>query len=1048
MRPVHWTGQRTPGFIHQGALARRRRGILLTPGPDSEHQEARGTNGRNEPETREAEALPSNRGSRTHRATEEGSGLLEQIAPVLVLSTGRCGSTRVSDVPMLHPEILSLSEVISNLGPRALFRNRISGRGMRALCSRRNPALRAALSSGGIRSENLYPFGTPQARFSPLTVPPILCTTLPHLTPRFESFCHGLEPVVQTRPGESLKNQSLFLFEWLRTRFGRWLWIERSGASPAPLPSLRRSFPEARVIHVCRDGRDTALSMSRHPAFKAMLATFSRLERMGLRALEAGPVSSALALFFLGFADPGKNEGAGIRPVCLRRFVEPGGPARAAASGTLASRPASFACLRRRGEPHARKFAGIDRVYLPNPDGRRLAARGRLDSSPDYVRIGVTRLGGETAAHARLCAPVGGVGVRSLGTRFRVPWRPGCTRMLGSPEELLLLLVDENRDGLIRTLGWTLACTLASAMRMDPALEGRIHTHPERLVLLDARPLDDALLVAVLADIARKDETRDARFWLDRIAEKGEEIRDGALAALVAHAAIEVQDDGFLSLQPCLTPARYYLTLDQESRHVRLRVMGALFSHDIPDPRDIVIISLADASGAFDRLPSAAEMEPLGERIALVSRMDLIGHSVVDANRTGKAPARRATSAGEIPLAGRPPPFSVLLGRAFKLGRVFRIAKNGLVRLLEVRFITRPPAKRGKRGASTLIVVAGPQASRFGPKNNGPFRRRVSRHRHSTSRRQQLPPAPAAAAPVAISTRSATAHGSAPASRRHRTGVPGGVGILPASMRTITRAAGVTSGPLRYDIEGKRQLLLPSIQARRAGVVLAGGRRLRTRAGRAARSVHPVGAVFQRCRPEPIEPCRCPSRGPCGWPRNQRSPARQALRTLRRAHDPLRVSTMAENLRRRPHTLAMRAASSEGLSPHWSRPRFTGVSPLVRRAHNLYEHRLYECRFIRLYSTIAQLDFRPWVAGGPPKMPSCSGYSRSFILRVQPYAVGLRTLTDGRFGCGKFCCGKRRNPDKPPESHRRRAEVPRHGGVPKCFGARDYKGRRCDARTA
>ena len=150
---------------------------------------------------------------------------------------------------------------------------------MRALCGRRNPALRAALSSGEIRSEKRYPFGTPQARFSPLTVPPIPCTALPHLTPRFESFCHELEPVVQTRPGESLKNQSLFLLEWLRTRFGRWLWIERSGGSPAPLPRLRRWFPQARVILVCREGRDTALSMSRHPAFKAMLATFRSLER-------------------------------------------------------------------------------------------------------------------------------------------------------------------------------------------------------------------------------------------------------------------------------------------------------------------------------------------------------------------------------------------------------------------------------------------------------------------------------------------------------------------------------------------------------------------------------------------------------------------------------------------------------------------------------------------------------------------------------------------------------------------------------------------------
>ena len=216
----------------------------------------------------------------------------------------------ISDVLNLHPMILSLSEFFSTLGPRALFRNRLSGKAMWALCSRQNPALRLALSAGDIPSEFLYPFGAPQARFSPRTVPPILCTTLPHLTPCFESLYDELEAVVQARPRESLRNQYLFLFEWLRARFARRLWVERSGGSLLSIPRLRRLFPEARVIHVYRDGRDTALSMSRHPPFKAMLATIRKLERIGLRPLEtvreAGPVSSALALCFLRFANPGK----------------------------------------------------------------------------------------------------------------------------------------------------------------------------------------------------------------------------------------------------------------------------------------------------------------------------------------------------------------------------------------------------------------------------------------------------------------------------------------------------------------------------------------------------------------------------------------------------------------------------------------------------------------------------------------------------------------------------------------------------------------------
>ena len=63
------------------------------------------------------------------------------------------------------------------------------------------------------------------------------------------------------------------------------------------VPRLRRLFPEARVVHVYRDGRDTALSMSRHPAFQVTLATLDKLQRLGLKPLEntaeAGPVRLA-----------------------------------------------------------------------------------------------------------------------------------------------------------------------------------------------------------------------------------------------------------------------------------------------------------------------------------------------------------------------------------------------------------------------------------------------------------------------------------------------------------------------------------------------------------------------------------------------------------------------------------------------------------------------------------------------------------------------------------------------------------------------------------
>jgi len=216
----------------------------------------------------------------------------------------------ISDVLNLHPDVLSLSEVFSLLGPLALFRKRLSGRAMWALCSRQNPALRMLLSADRIPSEILYPFDDPHARYAMHNVPPILCTMLPHLTPDYEDLYDELGPIVRARPRAVLAAQYRYLFEWLREHFDRRVWVERSGGSLMSVPRLRRLFPEARVVHVYRDGRDTALSMSRHPAFQITLATMDKLQRLGLRPLEntaeAGPVGSLLALLFMRLVNPGK----------------------------------------------------------------------------------------------------------------------------------------------------------------------------------------------------------------------------------------------------------------------------------------------------------------------------------------------------------------------------------------------------------------------------------------------------------------------------------------------------------------------------------------------------------------------------------------------------------------------------------------------------------------------------------------------------------------------------------------------------------------------
>ena len=190
----------------------------------------------------------------------------------------------VSDMLNRHPRILSLSEFFSFVGLQAFRRRRVDGARMWRLYSQQQN--RSRLMLRGRYEELLYPVDDPQARFSQEDVPPVLCAALPHLTEEYEALYDELEPVVRGQPKQSPADHYRRHFEWLGERFDRRVWAERSGGSLLFASRLLRYFPEARVVHVYRDGRETALSMSNHYLFRLIVATMRAFRTMGIDMME------------------------------------------------------------------------------------------------------------------------------------------------------------------------------------------------------------------------------------------------------------------------------------------------------------------------------------------------------------------------------------------------------------------------------------------------------------------------------------------------------------------------------------------------------------------------------------------------------------------------------------------------------------------------------------------------------------------------------------------------------------------------------------------
>ena len=214
--------------------------------------------------------------------------------------------------------------------------------------------------------------------------------------------------------------------------------------------------------------------------------------------------------------------------------------------------------------------------------------------------------------------------------------------MLRFVEETMLLLLGDEDGRFASVPSWSLDYAIAGGVLMDLALENRIDTDLDNLVLIDAAPTGDSLLDPALADIEAADERHDARFWLERIAANAPEIREDALARLVAAGILERQDDRFM----WVFRSRRYPIIDGEAeREVKLRIMGVLFSDEIPDPRDVMIICLADACGIFDELLSRREMDRATPRIDQVRRLELIGRTITHAIRDIEIDVARASDA-------------------------------------------------------------------------------------------------------------------------------------------------------------------------------------------------------------------------------------------------------------------------------------------------------------------------------------------------------------------------------------------------------------------
>ena len=168
-------------------------------------------------------------------------------------------------------------------------------------------------------------------------------------------------------------------------------------------------------------------------------------------------------------------------------------------------------------------------------------------------------------------------------------------------------------------------CALAGAVLLDLAFAYRIDTDLETLVVTDANPTGNPFLDRILARIAARKDTTDTQTWIRAISEDDvEEIREDALSALVSRGVLARRKERVLRV---LRSVRYPTVDTEAGREIKERLEDVL-SDEIPDPRDVALLSLVDACDILPNLFPDRDLDGERAKIAQLRRLDLIGREV------------------------------------------------------------------------------------------------------------------------------------------------------------------------------------------------------------------------------------------------------------------------------------------------------------------------------------------------------------------------------------------------------------------------------------
>ena len=199
---------------------------------------------------------------------------------------------------------------------------------------------------------------------------------------------------------------------------------------------------------------------------------------------------------------------------------------------------------------------------------------------------------------------------------------------LNIPEEIYLLSIDEDGNQHNNFKNQKFDVIIGSAVLMDLAMRNVIDTDMKYVIPDKLNNTGEIILDEVIDELREFGDKRPIEEWISHISIHGQFFRDEIITSLVGKRVLKIENTRTLWF---FQTRKYPLQDDQEVVEVRTRLRKLIFSDDIPDVRDIVLISILHHGQLMDTVLTATEYDKYMNRVEQLSKMDFIGQAISDA---------------------------------------------------------------------------------------------------------------------------------------------------------------------------------------------------------------------------------------------------------------------------------------------------------------------------------------------------------------------------------------------------------------------------------